>query len=224
MRTMAKLFGRSPFEPLQAHMDCVADCVKMVAEALVAMQAGDQDTVKQLAPEVSKSEHKADSVKNDIRNHLPRSLFLPIDRANLLDILRIQDNLADKAEDIAILLTFRKLEVPDGWRQTLALFLEKNVSAFDAVRQIIHQLDELLESSFGGAEAEKVKVMVDQVSLLEHEADVIQRELVTLLYSDEDKMTYGTFHLWMKLISEVADLSNYSEKLAHRVRMTLERK
>lgn len=224
MRTMAKLFGRSPFEPLQAHMDCVADCVKTVAEALVAMQAGDQEKVKRLAPDVSKSEHKADSVKNDIRNHLPRSLFLPIDRANLLDILRIQDNLADKAEDIAILLTFRKLEVPDGWRQTFALFLEKNVSAFEAVRQIIHQLDELLESSFGGAEAEKVKVMVDQVSLLEHEADVIQRDLITLLYDDEGQMTYGTFSLWMKLISEVADLSNYSEKLAYRVRMTLERK
>jgi len=224
MRTITKLFGRSPFGPLQAHMDQVADCVTMVAEALVAMQGGDHDKVKQLAPEVSKSEHKADSVKNDIRNHLPRSLFLPIDRANLLDILRIQDNLADKAEDIAVLLTFRKLELPDAWRQTFDLFLEKNVGAFEAVRQIIHQLDELLETSFGGAEAEKVKVMVDQVALLEHEADVVQRDLITLLYDDEDKMTYGTFNLWMKLISEVADLSNYSEKLAYRVRMTLERK
>ena len=224
MRTMAKLFGRSPFGPLQDHMNQVADCVALVAETLVAMQEGDQEKVERLAEEVSKSEHKADSVKNDIRNHLPRSLFLPMDRANLLDILRIQDNLADKAEDIAVLLTFRKLELPDAWREKFAAFLEKNIAAFDAVRRIIHQLDELLESSFGGAEAEKVKVMVDQVALLEHETDVIQRELVKLLYANEDKMTYGAFDLWMKLISEVADLSNYSEKLAYRVRMTLERK
>ena len=224
MRTMAKLFGRSPFGPLQDHMNCVADCVALVAEALVAMQQGDHEKVEQLAEEVSKSEHKADSVKNDIRNHLPRSLFLPMDRSNLLDILRIQDNLADKAEDIAVLLTFRKLEAPDAWRDKFVTFLEKNIAAFDAVRRIIHQLDELLESSFGGAEAEKVKVMVDQVSLLEHEADVVQRDLVKLLYANEGQMTFGTFDLWMKLISEVADLSNYSEKLAYRVRMTLERK
>ena len=224
MRTMAKLFGRSPFGPLQAHMDRVAECVAMATDALAAMQRGDQDEVERLSEEVSKGEHKADLVKNDIRNHVPRSLFLPVDRANLLEILTIQDNLADKAEDIAILLTFKPLEVPDSYGARFAAFVEKNVGAFDAVRRIIHQLDELLESSFGGAEAEKVKAMVEQVALLEHEADVVQRGLVRQLYADEGQMTYGTFDLWMKLISEVSDLSNYSEKLAYRVRMTLERK
>jgi len=224
MRTMAKLFGRSPFGPLQAHMDSVAECVSMTAEALVAMQQSDYDKVERLASEISIAEHKADSLKNDIRNHLPRSLFLPIDRANLLEILALQDTLADKAEDIAILLTFRKLELPDAWREKFATFFEKNVAAFDAVRRIVHQLDELLEASFGGAEAEKVKVMVDQVAFLEHEADVLQHELVRLLYANEDKMTFGMFDLWMKLISEVSELSNYSEKLAYRMRMTLERK
>ena len=224
MRTMAKLFGRSPFGPLQAHMDGVAECVAMAGEALAAMQRGDHAEVERLAPEVSKCEHEADLVKNDIRNHLPRSLFLPVDRANLLEILSIQDNLADKAEDIAILLTFKALTVPEALRARFAAFLEKNIAAFEAVRRIVHQLDELLESSFGGAEAEKVKAMVEQVALLEHEADLVQRELVKLLYANEDQMTYGTFDLWMKLISEIADLSNYSEKLAYRVRMTLERK
>ena len=205
-------------------MDRVAECVAMTAEALAAMQRGDQAEVERLAEEVSSCEHKADLVKNDIRNHLPRGLFLPVDRANLLEILAIQDNLADKAEDVAILLTFKALAVPAAFEAQFGAFLEKNLGAFDAVRRIVHQLDELLETSSGGAEAEKVKAMVDQVALLEHEADVVQRELVKLVYAGEDQMTYGTFDLWMKLISEVSDLSNYSEKLAYRVRMTLERK
>lgn len=224
MRTIAKLFGRSPFGLLQTHMDRVAEAVALAIEALAAMRRGDHAEVERLVEQVSKSEHQADIVKNDIRNHLPRSLFLAVDRANLLEILTTQDNLADKAEDIAVLLTFRKLDVPAAFANEFDAFLEKNIGAFEAVRKIIKQLDELLEASFGGAEAEKVKVMVQQVALLEHEGDMIQRKLVRLLYANEDQMSYGTFDLWMKLISEIADLSNYSERLAHRVRMTLERK
>ena len=34
---------------------------------------------------------------------------MPVNRSAILDILAMQDTFADKAEDIAIILTFRKL-------------------------------------------------------------------------------------------------------------------
>jgi len=224
MRTIAKLFGRSPFVPLQTHMAKVADCVSKVPEVFEASKAGDRKAVEKLAGQISKLEHKADLVKNDIRNHLPKGIFLPVDRASLLEILSIQDDIADKAENIGILLTLKPLAMVEQFKDNFKAFLNKNIECFNAAKQVIQQLDELLESGFGGAEAQKVTQMVDDVALKEHEADVVQRQLLKDLYAHEDKLSHGSFHLWTRIFREVAELSNLSEKLANRVRMTLELK
>ena len=68
------------------------------------------EKIEKLVADLSRMEHEADLTKNDIRNHFPKSLFLPIDRAHFLEILSVQDSIADKAEDIGILLTLRPLE------------------------------------------------------------------------------------------------------------------
>ncbi len=222
MRTFAKLFGRSPFVPLQTHMDKAVECVNKAVEALGEMLAGRHDRLEELAQFVSRLEHEADRIKNDIRNHLPKGMFMPVDRENLLDILSNQDSIADKAENIAILLTFKRVTIPDAIRQDFSAFVEKNVEAVLAIRAVVQQLDELMESGFGGAEADRVKRMVDDVALKEHEADVIQRRLLKTMLAREQDYTYGEFFLWTRLIQQVADLSNLSEKLGNVIRMTLE--
>lgn len=222
MRSIAKLFGRSPFIPLQTHMSKVAACIEEVPNAFEASKAGDRKAVEALAAKISKLEHNADLVKNDIRNHLPKGLFLPIDRGNLLEILAIQDDIADKAENIGVLLTLKPLEMVEAFKENFKAFLNKNLESFHAAHQVIQQLDELIESGFGGTEAQKVKELVDDVALKEHEADLIQRSLLKDLYAHEAELTHGSFHLWLRVFREVAALSNLSEKLANRVRMTLE--
>ncbi len=222
MRTIAKLFGRSPFGPLQSHMERVAECVAKVPELFAAVEAQQDDVLPGLAAEISRLEHAADQVKNDIRSNLPKRMFLSVDRGALLEMLATQDSIADRCENIGVLLTLRHLDMLDCFKPHFASFLEKNIEAFHAARRLIQELDELVESSFGGAEADKVKNMVEDVAFKEHEADVIQRELLRELFRNEAAMTYGQFFLWSQIFQEVADLSNLSERLAYRLRMTLE--
>lgn len=225
MRTIAKLFGRSPFVSLQAHLECVADCVEKMLELLVAFQKGDHATVNRLAPDVSELEHAADQVKHDIQDSLTqRRLFLPIERGRLLEIIGTQDSIADKAENIAVLLTFKDLEMVEAFRSDFAEFVTVNIEAFHVVIRIINQLDELLETSFGGAEAVKVKELVDEVALLEYKADRIQHTLLKGLFANEVDMSAGTFYMWTNLIKQISEISNLSERLANRVRTTLELK
>lgn len=224
MLTILSLFGRSPFAPLQSHMERVAQCVYKTIELFDAIQAEDAQKIEKIANEISYLEHEADLTKNDIRNHLPRTLYLAIDRGNLLEILAIQDSIADSAEDIAALSTLKPLKMPDYLKNDFKQFLIKNIECFNGARNIIKELHDLLESSFGGIEAEKVRVMVDEVSFKEHEADVLQHKLLKDLYKVEDEMSYGTFYLWQKIFSATASISNLSEKLANRVRMNLDLK
>lgn len=205
-------------------MDKVAACADALPELFAALKKGDFDKLEQIAKRISKLEHEADLTKNDIRNHLPKSIFLPIDRGHLLEILELQDHIADCVEDVAVLLTLKRLEVFPEFEKEFERLLEKNREAFAAVREITEEMHELLETSFGGFEAEKVRDMVERVAYLEHEGDLIQRELLRKIFAVEEKFTPATFYLWMKIFQLVSQLSNFSEKLANRIRMTLDLK
>jgi predicted phosphate transport protein (TIGR00153 family) len=144
-----------------------------------------------------------------------------VNRVQILELLTIQDSLADTAEDIAVLLTVRHLKMPadmiDGFRK----FRELSISAFDQARGIIADLNELMESGFGGAEAEKIRKLVRDVAFTEHKADMVQRRLMKLVLSDEENLSPADMNMWLQMIKEVARLSNLSENLANRVQMTL---
>lgn len=189
-----------------------------------ALEAKDYERVEQISSLISIHEHQADITKNDLRNHLPNSLFLPIDRNNLLEILALQDSIADRCEDIAVLVTLKPLEILNTFKQNFKLFLTKNIETFDEVQSIINELHELLESSFGGLEAERVKTMVETVAFKEHEADILQRNLLKNFFADEDNLTFVTFHLWQRIFESIASISDLSQNLANHVRMTLELK
>lgn len=222
MLTIAKLFGKSPFSPLQSHMKKVSMCIKELPLLLEAIESQDQSQIENHVKKISKLEHEADLTKNDIRNHLPKSLFLPIERSTLLEILSLQDSLADKAEDIGVVITLHPLTCYDLLKTDFIDFYKGNIEAFFLAKKIIEEIDELLESSFGGIEAQKVKEMVDQVSLKEHELALMQHQLLKRLYSLGEKMDYPAFHLWVTLVKEIGSISDLSEKLANRIRMVLE--
>ena len=224
MRNIISVFGRSPFVPLQMHMEKVVECVEQVPVIIAAYRQGDSEKVRSIADKISKLEHKADLIKHDIRNSLPRGLFMPVDRSKLLKILSLQDGIANRAEDAAVLLTFKQAKGFKGFDAAFDKFMGNCLATFNLSRSIIELLDELLETGFGGIEANKVNELIDKVSLKEHEADVSQKELVRLLLAHEDSISYGDFFLWTRVIQQISGIADRSDRLAATIRNTLESK
>ena len=219
--SIARVFGRSPFIPLQSHMEKVNQCVESLPAIFEAYSRGEEQRVQELADAISKLEHEADLVKHDIRDSLPRGLFMPVDRAAILQILYIQDSIADSAENIGVLLTFKMARTFESFNDMLDTFVSKNMECFEQARKIVGQLDELLETGFGGAEAQRVRDMVGVVERLEHEAHVLQREMLRELLRHDDDLSYGDFFLWTKVLQQVAAIGDRSENLAGSIRTTL---
>jgi len=122
-----------------------------VNELLVLFQSGERGDTNRLAKRVSKLEYKADQVKNEIRNGMPRWIMYSVDRATLLGIISMQDSIADKAEDIAVLLTLKRLPTIPKLSETLREFIEANTDAFKLVVKIVKELPNLAEAGFKGA-------------------------------------------------------------------------
>ena len=221
MSTIGKLFGRSPFGQIQQHMDQVSKCIDKMSEVIDAVKAEKFELVEDLTYEVSKLEHEADQIKDNIRERLLKSFIMPIDRKEVLEILSLQDSLADTAEDVCKVLTIRKLPFPDDIRADFDKFLELNINACAISAKIIGQLDELIDAGFGGIEAERMRSLAKDAAFAEHQADVVQMSLLKTLYAHDTEFSVGEFHLWMRFTRVLGRLGNISENLADRVLKTL---
>lgn len=224
MSTIARLFGRSPFNLMQRHMDQVGKCVDKMNAALDAFEHGSFEDLPRLAEETSALEHEADQIRDDIRNHLLRRFFMPINRGQVLRILSQQDSLADICEDVCILLTMKRIQIPAGLEESFTRFREHTNKAVALAGTIIDEFDELAETGFGGPEAEKIRSLARDVAFEEHQADGAVHEFVRGIYARDDQLSVGDFHLWMRLTRTFSGLSNTAENLADSITMVLDTK
>lgn len=223
MLNLAKLFGKSPFAPLYAHMEKVYEAIKTLNICLDAFKKQDFQKLCQLSLEISEKEHNADLTKYDIRNNLPKSLLMPIQRTIFLEILNLQDDFANKAQDIAALLSLREMPFWENVQQEFDIFWKKNIDAFDLAHAITKEYSKLLETSFGGVEAQKVKSMIDQIYNKEYEIDTLKYGLLKKIYNSSD-LDFFSFDIWHNLIKEVGAISNIAEKYGNKIRSILELK
>jgi hypothetical protein len=221
MSILTKIFGKSPFEPLYQHMLKVNECVNLVKPLMEALLADDQEQVEVIAKKIFKAEHDADMVKKEIRSNLPKGVFLPVNRGDMLNYLREQDKIADSAEDLAVLVTLRKMRVPEELRENLKILVEKVLVTCETAMKISSEIKLLAETSFGGAEAEKVMDRIEELKLDEFEADKAQMKLAQKMFSIEAKLDPVSIMMWMHIFKELGALANHAENLGDNLRMML---
>jgi len=211
MSIISKLFGKSPFDPLYKHMCKVKKCVDMVRPLMDALVDDDYERIKELAEEIFKAEHKADLVKREIRMRLPKSMFLPVARGDILRFLKEQDSIADSAEDVAVLLSMRKMKFPKELKKELQELVDKVLEAFDMAMQVSGEIKILDETSFGGAEAHKVIEMIEQIKVKEWEADKLQMKAGQKVFLLEKELDPVSVMMWMMILKELGALANHAE-------------
>lgn len=221
MRSLNALFGKSPFGPIQKHMAQAVACAEGVPALFEALIAGDLDALKAQQQNVAALESEADLIKNELRSHLPRKLFMPVDRRDLLEILDLQDTIADVAEDIGDLLVARKWEVPEEMREPLMTFVHTAVAASTAAGVVLDRLDELVEVGFTGPETDAVLALIDKVLELEDEADVLELRVTEMVFRFEDQMSPVSVILWLRMLDWVGDLADYPKKVCNRLRLLI---
>ncbi len=223
VRALVGLFAKSPFKPLQVHMDKVMACVNLVPDLVGALVDGDDERLAQIRKEITRTEHEADLVKNQLRDNLPRTLFLPVSRADLLQLIHHQDDIADGAEDAAILCGMKHLTVPSGLKDDVLRFAELCVGAARSAEELVAKLDELLETGFAGPDAAEVTQLVDRIGQQEWEADKGAFKLLKAFFRSDQMASCSDIVLWMKLCEALGDIANAAEQVANHLRLMLAR-
>ena len=221
MRSIFSMFAKSPFKPLASHIDKVRSCVEQIKPLFKAQFAGDYDQVQKISEKIVQFEYEADKIKNDIRDHLPQSIFLAVDKRDFMHLLSAQDDISDSIEDLAVILRIRQLTNPDTLKEPLNDLVDHVVMSAHSACDLIHELETLLEASFGGVEAEKVEKACHQLATYEWEADKKQFTLAQKLFSLDDALSAGDLLLWNEVNKKLGAVADKSELIGKTLRIFL---
>lgn len=221
MSKIKDLFRASPFEPLRYHMETVMQCVSFVQPMFEAVRDRRYEELQELAKQVFKVEHEADIIKDDIRRTIPKRFFLPVYRGDLLGYVKLQDDMADAAEDLAVLLTIKNLVLPTPLVELTFEYVAKVHDVCRRTSEIADYLPTLVEGDMVGDEAEQALSMVAAVEKGEWEADRLQYTLSQKLFALEDEMKPTDILLWFRIFGELGQLANFAEKTGDRLRRML---
>jgi predicted phosphate transport protein (TIGR00153 family) len=220
---LMQLFGQSPFTPLQEHFRIVLRCANEVPDLLLAAQATEAGKVAEIRDRIFQQESEADSIKNQLRSHLPKTMFLPVDRRELLVILDMQDSIADTAQDIAGMMVVRDMRLPPNVHEPVMALTRRCVDACNQLGRIMEELDELVETGFRGPEADKVMYMIDELNKIESDTDVHAVNLMRVLFANENEIGAVSTVMWDRVIHWIGDLANFAERAGNRHRLLLAR-
>lgn len=221
--SLAGLFGRSPIKPLQEHMRKAHQCVELLVPFIEALNVADWNRAHDLQQRVSALESEADELKREIRRRLPKSLFLNFPREDLLDLLASQDKVANTAEDIVGLMYGRRMVLPPEITEPMMEFVRASVATSSQAVKAIGELDELIESGFGGHEIKLVEKLIEDLDQFEQGSDDKQVVIRERLYAIEKELHPVDVMFLYRIIEEVGELADRAQRVGGQLQMLLAR-
>jgi uncharacterized protein len=220
---VSDLFGRSPIKPLQEHMSVVVKCTAELGPFLEATYTGDWQEAESAYNRIRTLEQQGDDLKKEFRLNMPNSLFMPVPRTDLLDLITLQDKVANTVRDIAGVMLGRKMLVPELIREDFTAFATSAVRVAEQAQVAIDELDELLESGFKGREIDIVKKIIEQLNSREVTADDNEREIRHKLLTIENDMPPVSAMFLYNIIDKIGELANRAQRVGSRLQLLLAR-
>jgi predicted phosphate transport protein (TIGR00153 family) len=220
---MGGIFGSSPVSPLQAHMKIVYDCASELIPLFNAVINEDWDEVSRLQQRISDLEKEADVLKKELRLNLPKGLFMPVSRQDLLEVLLMQDSIANKAKDIAGTIIGRKMVLPEVVHEDYIRFVERCVAACKQARKAINELDELVATGFSGQEIHIVTDMITKLDSIESDTDNLQSGIRLQIFKMEDTLPPIEAMFLYKIIEATGEIADKSQGVGSRLQLMLAR-
>lgn len=223
MNPLSNLFGKSPFVPLQEHMEVVQDCASHLVPFFDAVLEGNWEKAKQEQAEIVALENKADDIKKKLRLHLPKNLFMPVPRNDVLELLRSQDQIANLSRDVVGIVVGREMVIPEQLEEMMRTSVALAVAATLQALKGIEELDELLESGFRGPEVDFVERLIEQLDTLEHDTDDHKIKVRTTLFKIEKDYNPVDVMFLYQIIDWVSDIADKAQRVGSRLQILIAR-
>jgi predicted phosphate transport protein (TIGR00153 family) len=218
---LANVFGSSPVKPLEQHMDIAFRCAKKLRPFFEAVIAKDYGRMAEVRGQIEALENEADNLKKNIRLNMPKSLFMPVPREDLLELLLVQDKIANRTRDVSGIIMGRKMEIPDEIAASFLDFVNSNVDAAKQARKSVRELDELFTAGFRGAEVDLISELIEELDAIETHTDEQQTQIRSALFEIEKTLHPIDAIFMYEVIQLTGEIADMAERVGRRLELLL---
>ena len=216
---ISDVISQSPLTLLGRHAAACADCVDLVRGYFTEAQAGRWLQAGDVREELCRLEWLADELKENVRSNLPRGLWLSVSRADLLELVRLQDKMANYAKHATGISLGRQLAFPSSISDGIFEYIDVVAGAGHEVVGLIGATRDLSRSAFGSKQTQTLLGLVRGIEATEKESDNIQARLRSeLLVVENDLSPIDAIFLY-QMLSDIGEIADAAEKVAHRVQI-----
>ena len=212
---------RSPLLGLLEHYEQIDRAMDLIGESMECyISGGGHAGCKEftaLQTEVNEAEEKADVIKRYIRNHLPQSIFLPVEKHIFFSYTRQQDDILDAGQASLQWLAMRDVVVPEVFQRELLYFL-------DAVSTSVKMLKPAIEGTIAwvndeGVDRDDVKHLFRSVRRHHNKVTNMMHELNGKIY--RSNMDFKDIYQLIHFVEKLHTMSHSVEGCADLLRVMI---
>ncbi|HJM18671.1 MAG TPA: DUF47 family protein [Candidatus Thalassarchaeaceae archaeon] len=205
--------GVTYFELFHNHAVAVEETVSHMLRA-VNKAADGKDPTEEIEKTVA-AELRADNIKSGLRKKIGMGQWSLILRSeDFLEMISNQDRIADYAQNVAEQLSFRPLYENAEARVMLKEMAEAVSKTTGLYEDTVLQLKEVALSGYTKAGKDRLRDLIDEVNLAEHEADVVESKAAAYVFSHGEDAPLAAVHMY-RVLQRMDDVANACEKSAN---------
>ncbi|MDR2892564.1 MAG: DUF47 family protein [Deltaproteobacteria bacterium] len=209
------LARRSPLSGLLEHYELIAKGMLLIERSMGCFisQGGDLESVNsrgelaELIEQVNFTEDHADKVKRNIRNHMPRGLFMPVDRVLFFTYTRQQDDILDAGQASLYWLSMRSLTIPEPFQAKLIEYIALVGTTIKLLRPALEVTIALLSGKI--MDREEVKNHYRAIRNNHKEVNKMQSSLVPVIFNSS--MDFKEIYQLTHFVEQLQRMSHSAE-------------
>ena len=209
------MFAESPFVGLQKHMEIDNLASEALESFIKSAVESDWRTARKYRETIVELEHQADEIKNNIRNHLPKSLLMSVSRQDVLDLVFTMDGIPNASKDISGVMIGRKMVIPEQMSKQFTDCVNSAIRATHQACDAIKKVNEMQRSGFGGKNSNQLHHLVAEIEQLEQENDELEISLRNELFKIEQDLPPVDVIFLYDIINKIGILADISQSLGH---------
>ena len=215
------LFMTSPFDGLQEHAEKVKECAWAFQQAIECHITAQCEKFEEFRHEVDQLESEAESIKKRIREHLPRGIFIPVDKFQLFRYLREQDTILDAVEEALDWISFRPDPgIPDALEKDFFLLVDAVLDPVEEMCRLVLEARKYFKS-YSEKQRKIVKEIVHTMRRQEHDADKVEDGIKKKLLNMKIE-SITVFHM-IRLAEIIGSIADHAENAGDMVRAMIAR-
>ncbi|MDP6917129.1 MAG: TIGR00153 family protein [SAR86 cluster bacterium] len=216
-RNLSELISKSPFGPIQVHMEKTKQCADELLVYLDAAASNDWDKAKLSRQRIIQLEKEADELKAETRDLLPKGMFLFVPRGDLLDLIGLADEIPNTIKDVSGLMYGRKMIIPSQISTSFKGFAKEAVSSVTTASVAIDKLAEVSRLAFGSKASTELDKIISGLDSKEREIDQLEVVVRKQLFDIEKDLPPVDVIFLYDIINKIGELADRAEQLGHRL-------